>query len=203
MAVLAGTFIALAALELYFFPELFLPYDHLVGYAGTVLFWPSPWPGVYAVNSVSKLVPDYIFPMYLAALTAFAIAGGIVYRRPALPWRRRLWAVGLILLYVGFEVVLDAVFFTVPGESVRNLAIVVRTLTGGIFLAGLAFCILFLPTPQRVRIRPRRDPWALVQFFGPGSPPSRWLRSRSTSSTARSATRRSSSRSRCSCCSPW
>ena len=168
LAVLAVTFVTISALELAFFAELFLPYDHLVGYAGTLLFWPTPWPGVYAVLSTSKLVPDYIFPMYLAAMAAFAIAGGLVYRRPALPPGRRLWAAGLILLYVGVEVVLDAVFFTVPGQNVRDLAIVVRTLTGGLFLSGVVFCTLVLPTPQRVKARLRRDPGALTQFFGTG-----------------------------------
>ena len=168
LAVLAATFVALSAFELALFPQLFLPYDHLVGYAGTILFWPTTWPGVYAVASVSQLVPDYIFPMYLAAMAAFAIAGGLVYRRPALPAHRGLWALGLIGLYVGVEVVLDAIFFTVPGQSVRNLAIVVRTITGGLFLSGLVFCTLVLPTPQRVRARFRRDTSALVQFFGTG-----------------------------------
>ncbi|MCI4355003.1 MAG: glycosyltransferase, partial [Thermoplasmata archaeon] len=110
----------------------------------------------------------YIFPMYLAAMAALAIAGGLLYRRPALPPYRGLWALGLIFLYVGVEVVLDAVFFTVPGESVRNLAIVVRTMTGGVFLAGLVFCTLVLPTPQRVKARFPRDSAALVRFFGTG-----------------------------------
>jgi cellulose synthase/poly-beta-1,6-N-acetylglucosamine synthase-like glycosyltransferase len=168
MAILAATFVALSALELAFFSQLFLPYDHLVAYAGAALFWPTTWPGVYAVNSASLLVPDYIFPMYLAAMAAFAIAGGLVYRRPALPAYRRAAAIGLILLYVGVEVVFDAVFFTVPGQNVRNLAIVVRTITGGLFLSGLVFCTLFLPVPQRVTAKFRRDTGSLLQFFGTG-----------------------------------
>ncbi|MCI4356255.1 MAG: glycosyltransferase [Thermoplasmata archaeon] len=168
IAILVGSFVALSTIELALFSRLFLPYDHLVGYAGTALFWPTPWPGVYAVNSASQLVPDYIFPMYLAAMAAFVIASGLLYRRPALPRYRRALAVGLILLYVGVEVILDAVFFTVPGQSVKNFAIVVRTMTGGVFLSGLAFCALFLPTPQRVKPRFRRDPNALLQFFGTG-----------------------------------
>ncbi|MCI4317722.1 MAG: hypothetical protein L3J96_04225, partial [Thermoplasmata archaeon] len=168
MAVLAVSFVALSTIQLAFFSRLFLPYDHLVAAAGGALFWPNPWPGVYAVTSASQLVPDYIFPMYLAAMAAFAIAGGLVYRRPALPAYRRAGALGLILLYVGVEVVVDAVFFTVPGQSIRNLAIVVRTLTGGIFLSGLVFTTLFLPTAQLVKPRFRRDTGALVQFFGTG-----------------------------------
>jgi cellulose synthase/poly-beta-1,6-N-acetylglucosamine synthase-like glycosyltransferase len=168
VAVLAVTFVVLSSLELALFSRLFLPYDHLVGYVGAALFWPQPWPGVYAVNSVSQLVPDYIFPMYLAAMAAFSISSGLLYRRPALPVYRRAWALGLILLYVGVEVVLDAVFFTVPGQSVRNLAIVVRTMTGGVFLSGLVFSTLFLPTPYQVKPRFRRDRGAIVQFFGTG-----------------------------------
>jgi cellulose synthase/poly-beta-1,6-N-acetylglucosamine synthase-like glycosyltransferase len=168
LAMLVASFVGLSAFELAFFSTLFLPYDHLVGYAGALLFWPSHWPGVYAVTSSSLLVPDYIFPMYLAAMAAFAIAGGLVYRRPALPWPRRGWALGLILLYVGVEVLLDAVFFTVPGQSVRNLAILVRTVTGGLFLSWLVPCTLFLPTPQRVKAKFRRDPTALLQFFATG-----------------------------------
>jgi cellulose synthase/poly-beta-1,6-N-acetylglucosamine synthase-like glycosyltransferase len=166
--VLAGVFGLLSALELAFFSRLFLPYDHLVAYAGTFLFWPTPWPGVYAVNSVSQLVPDYIFPMYLAAMAALAIASGLAYRRVPLPRHRGIWALGLVLLYVGVEVLLDAVFFTVPGQSVRDLAIVVRTMTGGLFLSGLVFCTLCLPTPLRVRARFPRDRRALAQFFGTG-----------------------------------
>jgi cellulose synthase/poly-beta-1,6-N-acetylglucosamine synthase-like glycosyltransferase len=171
VAVLGGVFVVLSTVQLAFFSELYLRYDHLVGYAGTALFWPTPWPGVYAVNSVSQLVPDYIFPMYLAAMAAFAIAGGLVYRSPALSRSRRAWGLGLIFVYIGVEVVLDSVFFTVPGQSVRvlaNLAIVVRTMTGGLFLSGLVLSTLVLPTPMRVTARARRDTRALVQFFGTG-----------------------------------
>ncbi|HEV2318043.1 MAG TPA: glycosyltransferase [Thermoplasmata archaeon] len=168
LAVLAAVFVAMAAFELWFFPELFLPYDHLVGFVGSVLFWPTPWPGVYAVLSASQLVPDYIFPMYLAAMAAVALAGGVVYRRPSLPASRRGVAIGLIVLYFGVELVLDAIFFTVPGESQsgRNLAILARTVTGGIFLSGLVLSTLILPDPQEVRPRFRADPAALIQFFG-------------------------------------
>jgi cellulose synthase/poly-beta-1,6-N-acetylglucosamine synthase-like glycosyltransferase len=168
MAILAASFGLLSGFQLAFFSQLYLPYDHLVGYAGTALFWPAPWPGVYAVTSVSQLVPDYIFPMYLAAMAALVIAGGLVYRRPALPAYRRAWALGLILLYVAVEVVIDAVFFTVPGQGVKNLAILVRTMTGGFFLSTLVFCMLFLPVPQRVTARFRPDSAAIVQFFATG-----------------------------------
>lgn len=163
------SFVIISAVLLAFFQQVFLPYDRLVGFAGAALFWPTPWPGVYAVSATNALVPDYVFPMYLAAMAAFAIAGGVIYRRPPLPAYRRAWAVALILIYLGVEVVLDAVFFTVPGQSIRNLAIVVRTMTGGFFLTWLVFCTLYLPTPQKVTPRFRRDPAAILQFFVTGA----------------------------------
>jgi cellulose synthase/poly-beta-1,6-N-acetylglucosamine synthase-like glycosyltransferase len=168
LVVLIASFVALSTVQLLFFSPIYHPYDRLVAYAGAAIFWPTTWPGVYAVTAAAQLVPDYIFPMYLSAMAAFALASGLVYRRPALPGRRRFLALGLVLLYVGVEVVLDAVFFTVPGESVRDLAIVARTITGGVFLSFLVFSSLFLPVPQHVRPRFRRDPDALVRFFGTG-----------------------------------
>jgi cellulose synthase/poly-beta-1,6-N-acetylglucosamine synthase-like glycosyltransferase len=168
LALLVGVFAGLSALQLAFFSQLYTPYDHLVSLAGTAIFWPSAWPGVYAVFSVTQLVPDFIFPMYLAGMTAVAIAGGLVYRRPPLPRGRSAWAAALILLYVAVEVVVDAVFFTVPGQNFRDLAIVVRTLTGGLFLSFVVFCTLVLPTPHPLRPRFHRDPKALRQFIGTG-----------------------------------
>ena len=164
LAVLAGTFAVLSALQLAFFSWLFLPYDRLVGYAGSLLFWPTPWPGVYAVSSNIELVPDYIFPMYLAAMAAVLVAGRAVHRDPRLPGRRFAWALAIILLYFGVEVVVDAVFFTVPGQSFRNLAVVVRTLTGGVFLGFVVLSTVVLPSPRNVARRFRPDPWARAQF---------------------------------------
>ena len=169
LGVLVAAFSALAAVQLALFSQLYLPDDRFVGYVGTVLFWPSPWPGIYAVLSVSRLVPDFIFPMYLAAMAALALAGGLVYRRPALPTGRRLAGAAIVLLYIGVEVVLDAIFFTVPGESFRDLAIVVRTVTGGLFLSFLVFCTVFLPVPRAVRPRFRPDTRAIGQFLGTGA----------------------------------
>ena len=126
LVALGVTFVVTSALELLFFAQLFTPYDHLVAYAGGAIFWPAPWPGVYAVTSVTQLVPDYIFPMYLAGMLAVAVAGGLVWRRTPLPPGRRAGAVGILLLYLVVEVLLDAIFFTVPGQSVRNIAILAR-----------------------------------------------------------------------------
>jgi cellulose synthase/poly-beta-1,6-N-acetylglucosamine synthase-like glycosyltransferase len=164
---LVAVFATLSAVQLLFFPALYLPYDHLVALAGNVIFWPTSWPGVHAVLSASLLVPDYVFPMYLAAMGAFLVASGLLGGRP-LPPGRRAMAAGVVLLYFAVEVLLDAIFFTVPGESVRNLAIVVRTLAGGVFLSGLIFCGVVLPRPQRVAPRFPRDTGALYQFFGTG-----------------------------------
>lgn len=169
LAILVATFTGLAVFQLAFFSRLYLPYDHLVAYAGTLLFWPTPWPGVYAVNGADQLVPDFIFPMYLAAMAAVALAGGLVYRRPSLPGSRRWWALAVLGLYLGIEVVIDAVFFTVPGQNFRNLAIVVRTLSGGVFLSLLALCTVCLPAPRRMTARLRRDPEALRQFAVTGA----------------------------------
>ena len=166
LVALAVTFVAASALELLFFAQIFTPYDHLVAYAGGAIFWPGTWPGVYAVTSVTQLVPDYIFPMYLAGMLAVAVAGGLFWRRTPLPAGRRAGAVGIVLLYFAVEVLLDAIFFTVPGQSVRNLAILARSLAGGIFLSWLVFSTLVLPIPQKIRPRFRRDPAALTQFFG-------------------------------------
>lgn len=164
LAVLVGAFSLLSALQLYFFTRLYFPYDQLVAYAGTVLFWPTPWPGVYAVSSTAQLVPDFIFPMYLAAMAAVALAGGLVYRRPSLPTYRGWWALAIVFAYLAVEVVVDAVFFTVPGQNFRNLAIVVRTLAGGVFLALLVLCTVCLPAPRAMRPKFRRDPAAVRQF---------------------------------------
>jgi len=153
-------------LLLRFYPLLFARYDHIVAVAGSILYWPTAWPGAYAVSASALYVPDYIFPMYLAGMAAFAVASGLVYRRPALPARRRWLALAVVVVYVGLEIVLDALFFTVPGATLRNFALLVRSFTGGFFLALLIFCALFLPTPQRVHPRFARDRGAVGRFFG-------------------------------------
>ena len=163
---LTVSFVATALVLLLYYSILFARYDRLVAVVGAILYWPTPWPGVYAV-SVSKLVvPDYIFPMYLAGMAAFAIASGLVYRRPPLPARRRWSALGVVASYVGVELILDALFFTVPGSTLRDFALIARAFTGGMFLALLIFCTLFLPAPQRIEPRFPRDRAAVGRFFG-------------------------------------
>jgi len=165
VAVLAAAFVVTAVLLLRFYPLLFARYDRLVAIVGGIIYWPIPWPGVFAA-SVSKLVvPDYIFPMYLAGMAAFAIASGLVYRRPPLPVHRRLLALVVVLAYVGIELVIDALFFTVPGDAFRDLALLVRAFAGGTFLALLIFCAIFLPSPQRIRPRFSRDRAGIRRFF--------------------------------------
>jgi cellulose synthase/poly-beta-1,6-N-acetylglucosamine synthase-like glycosyltransferase len=163
---LVVTFVVTSLVLLVFYRGLFGRYDHLVALVGAILYWPTPWPGVYAVGVTTLVVPDYIFPMYLAGMAALAVASGLVYRRPPLPAHRRWLALGVVLLYVLVELVLDALFFTVPGSTLRNMALLVRAFTGGMFLALLTFCAAFLPAPQRIRPRFPRDRAAIGRFFG-------------------------------------
>jgi cellulose synthase/poly-beta-1,6-N-acetylglucosamine synthase-like glycosyltransferase len=158
-------FVAVAAVLLYFYSFLFARYDHLVAYVGAILYWPIPWPGVYTVSSATLVVPDYIFPMYLAAMTAFAGASGLLTNRPRLPLARRLMALVVVLTYVGASLVVDSLFFTVPGADLRALALIVRTFLGGLFMAFLYFLAIYLPRPQRVAARFPRDRRSIGVFF--------------------------------------
>lgn len=159
------TFVTIAVLLLLFYPLLFSRYDNLVALAGSVLYWPQPWPGVYAVGTGTLVVPDYIFPMYLAGMAAFAVASGLIYRRPPFPAYRRLTALALVLGYVCAELIIDALFFTVPGATLRSFALIARAFTGGFFLATLSLCPLYLPTPQRIHPRLARNRGIIVRFF--------------------------------------
>ena len=121
-------FVAIASVLLVFYSQIFGPYDHLVGVVGKVLYWPLPWPGVLGTGQ-TPLVYDYIFPMYIALLLSWPLAATFAPNRVALPPHRRLLVVGLLVLYVAFELVIDALFFTVPGYSIRNLSLIVRAVT--------------------------------------------------------------------------
>jgi cellulose synthase/poly-beta-1,6-N-acetylglucosamine synthase-like glycosyltransferase len=165
---LVGTFTFFAVLLLYFFNRIFAHYDHLVALVGTFLYWPLHWPGIYAVGGAALYVPDYIFPMYLAAMAAFLLASGLILPRPQYAAGRRLLAVAVVLLYIAVEVVLDALLFTVPGSTVRNLGLLVRTLTGGLFVALLTFCAVHLPRPQHLVARFPRDTGAIRRFVAVG-----------------------------------
>ncbi len=168
VAVLALAFAILAAPLILFYPTLFAKYDHLVAIVGSILYWPQAWPGVYAVSVGTLVVPDYIFPMYLAFMAAFVIASGLLFNRPRYSGRRRLLALSVILVYVGCELILDSLFFTTPGATLRNFALLVRVLTGGLFMAFLTFCSFHLPKPQRITPRFPRDRGAVGMFFGIG-----------------------------------
>ena len=168
VVVLAGLFALLSVPLLLYYPELFGAYDHLVALVGEFLYWPLAWPGVYAVNLQALVVPDYIFPMYLAFMSAFAVASGLAFNRPRYTTLRRLLALATVLIYVGAELVLDALFFTVPGSTLRNFALLARVLTGGMFMAFLTFCAFYLPQPQRITPRFPRDQRAIAAFFGLG-----------------------------------
>lgn len=153
---------------LLFYPIIFAYYDQLVAQAGTFLYWPLTWPGVYAVGRTALVVPDYIFPMYLALMAAFVVATGIAFNRPRYTPRRRRRALLTILVYIGVEIVIDALFFTVPGATLRDVALLVRVLTGGLFMALLTFCVFYLPPPQKVTPRFPRDQRATALFLGLG-----------------------------------
>jgi cellulose synthase/poly-beta-1,6-N-acetylglucosamine synthase-like glycosyltransferase len=162
---LVAGFLAVSAVLLYFYAFLFARYDHLVGLVGAVLYWPLAWPGVYAVGATALVVPDYIFPMYLAAMAAFAGATGLLTNRPRMPVGRRLLALLVVLAYVGASLVVDALFFTVPGATLHALALIVRTFLGGLFMALLTFCAVFVPHPQRITARFPRDRRSIAVFF--------------------------------------
>jgi len=155
----------MAMVLLYFYPFLFARYDWLVGVVGTALYWPLAWPGVYTVSAATLVVPDYIFPMYLAAMAAFAGASGLLTNRPRMPRGRRLLALVVVLAYFGTSLVVDALFFTVPGATLRALALIVRTFLGGLFMAFLTFCAIFVPHPQRIVARFPRDRRSIGSFF--------------------------------------
>ncbi|MGA8664864.1 MAG: glycosyltransferase family 2 protein [Thermoplasmata archaeon] len=163
-------FVGLASILLLFYHEFFGPYDRLVGWMGQAIYWPQPWPGVYSQSVGPPLVYDYIFPMYLALTTTWLLANGLRIRKGRLPAIRWVLGAGLLLLYVGVELVIDALFFTIPGDPVRNLSLVVRALTGGIFLTLVMYCTFSFPAPlPRVATRFPRDRRALALFLGLGS----------------------------------
>ena len=168
VVVLTVTFAVVAVLLLYYYPTLFTRYDQLVAKFGAFLYWPLPWPGVFTVSIATPVVPDFIFPMYLAGMAAFAVATGLLNPRSAIPRRRRGLALSVVVTYVFVELTIDALFFTVPGATLRDFALVVRAFTGGLFLAMLIFCTIFLPVPQRLEPKFARDRAAIGRFFGLG-----------------------------------
>jgi cellulose synthase/poly-beta-1,6-N-acetylglucosamine synthase-like glycosyltransferase len=162
--VLLGVFVGVAFLLLYYYGQIFNHYDHLVALAGVFLYWPLRWPGIYTVGANALDVPDYIFPMYLAAMTGFVVASGLLFNRPRYSLRRRGFALGLIVFYIVMEVFFDALLFTVPGREVRDFGLLVRTLTGGLFMVLLMFCATYLPKPQLLPARFPRDRQAIRTF---------------------------------------
>jgi cellulose synthase/poly-beta-1,6-N-acetylglucosamine synthase-like glycosyltransferase len=162
-------FLLLACFFLAFFDDIFGGYDHLVGLVGTFLYWPIPWPGIYVVGPNVLAVGDYLFPMYLSGLLAFAIALGLVTNRPRRSRTRRLLALAVIVGYIAAEFLLDALLFTTPGANFRHAGILIRALTGGFFLALMALLGVHLPRPQRIRPKFEREPGAVGYFIGVGA----------------------------------
>lgn len=147
---------------------LFGIYDHWVALVGSLLYWPLAWPGVYAVRDQALVVPDYIFPMYLAGMASVLLADATVTRGIFSSRSRSLRALAVLLLYVAAELVLDALFFTVPGIPLRDLALLVRAFTGGLFLLLLVFLAVHLPPPIRAERRFARLRSDLAVFLGVG-----------------------------------
>jgi cellulose synthase/poly-beta-1,6-N-acetylglucosamine synthase-like glycosyltransferase len=163
-------FVVLASLLLEFYRAFFGPYDVLVGWVGQAIYWPQAWPGVYTPAVGPPLVYDYIFPMYLALTVTWLLANGLRVQNGRLPTSRWALGFGLLVLYLAVELVIDALFFTIPGDSIRNVSLVVRALTGGIFLTLVMYCTFSFPNPlPRVGARFPRDRGALVLFLGLGA----------------------------------
>ncbi len=154
-----------ALVVLVFYAALFGPYDYLVALTGTFLYWPLSWPGVFAVGNSSLIVPDYIFPMYVAGMIALFLASGLASNSARFSRRRRLLALGVIFVYLAVELILDALLFTFPGSIFRNFGLLARALTGGLFFTLLTFCAIYLPPPQEIRARFPRDRRAISTFF--------------------------------------
>lgn len=165
--VLAGIFTALAVGLLAFYRPIFGAWDRLVGLVGAVLYWPQGWPGVYGSVSHTPLVYDYIFPMYLALIVSWPLAAALAGRQFSLPASRRWLLPGIFGLYLVAESVVDALFFTVPGLSVRNLSLLVRAVVGGMFLTMTMYATFALPVPlARLPVKFPRDRRTIWRFFG-------------------------------------
>lgn len=153
--VLFAAFIAAVAPLLWFHVEVLRAWGHLVYLVGHLLFWPRPWPGFTPKATADGFLTDLIFLMYLAFLLAYVVASGLL-TDPKYTAAARGRAGLLILAYVAVELLLDAVFFTVPGRFVASSFLLVRAVTGGAFFALLVLSTAFAPPP--VRIDPVRPP---------------------------------------------
>lgn len=163
LVLLAG-FAAAATGLLLAYGTLFGVYDRWVAAVGGLLYWPEAWPGVYAAHTASLVVPDYIFPMYLAGMVGLLLADAVVTRGIFSFPRRILRAVAVLLLYTATELLLDALFFTVPGIPLRDLALLLRAFTGGFYLLLLALLIVHLPPPMRIARRGARRRSEIATF---------------------------------------
>jgi len=161
-------FTSVAATLLAFYGMLFSHYNVLVAWVGKAIFWPTPW--VASHRAAGGLgVYDYIFPMYLALIVTWIVVFSLTPGARRLPPGRRSLAVGILALYLAFELVIDSLFFTVWGDPIRNLGLIVRALTGGVFLTLVIYTTFAVPAPlPEVRTRFVRDRQARWVFFGLG-----------------------------------
>lgn len=163
-------FASLAALFLLFYHLLFSHYNVMVAWVGRAIFWPTPWLNTHADALGGPGVFDYIFPMYLALILTWIAVFSFGPGARKLPRGRRTLAVGILALYIAVELVIDSVFFTIQGDPVRNFGLIVRALTGGLFLTLVIYTTFAVPAPLLdVRARFPRDPQSRWLFFGLGA----------------------------------
>jgi len=166
---LLGVFTVVAAAFLVFYGMLFTHYNVLVAWVGRAIFWPTPWVASHDYSLGGPGVFDYIFPMYLALIVSWIVVFSFTPGARKLPPGRRSLAVGILALYLAVELVIDSLFFTIGGDPVRNLGLIVRALTGGVFLTLVIYTTFAVPRPHPgVRTRFPRDLQARWTFFGLG-----------------------------------
>ena len=164
---LVGLFLALAIALVVIHRYIFLPLDKIVQAVGTVAFWPLPWPGLILNPSLKRLIPDFIFLVYLAFITAFCIASEL-FTQPRFSPAQRRTAVLILVSYVLTEITIDMLAFILPGAIVASAFLLVRGLVGGFYFALLLFSTVTLPPPVRVDRRLPKDGRAVAAFFGTG-----------------------------------
>ncbi len=152
---LFATFLAAAIPLLWFHVEILRLWGHAVFDVGRALFWPRPWPGFTPKATADGFLTDLIFLIYLAFLLAYVVASGLLWD-PNYSLAARGRAGLLVVAYASTELLLDSVFFTVPGRFVASSFLLLRALTGGAYFALLVLSTSLAPHPVRVEpVRPR------------------------------------------------
>ncbi|HXQ48929.1 MAG TPA: glycosyltransferase family 2 protein [Thermoplasmata archaeon] len=158
-------FIAVAVALLLLHGYLFEGLDRVVGALGAVVYWPLPWPGLIAIASLRRHIPDYVFVTYLALMVAFCLASGLFTDR-GYPRSFRVRALVIIGVYAGVEILADMLFFTVSGRFLTSVFLLSRAIIGGLFFTALLFSTLVFPPPIAAEPHFPRARRALGLFFG-------------------------------------